>query len=331
VLRGLLACGLQRQSLFCVSVLRLFTLLFSVVVLLSSSIPAQQQLTEEEKKRLFLKAREEMTTIPFTPPAQPTVAPKPKPRTIPPEPVAPVVKPPTPVPTPAPAPQPPPSATPPPVKTVVPPLRPPEETKAPIVVRETGVAEADEKDEGQPKEEGFWSRVFGSGASYKYLSPSVRRAIDKASVRKGRWRYIVVHNSGTRQGSAKAFEHYHRYVRRMPNGMAYHFVIGNGTSSGNGAIEIGNRWHRQIQGGHVHSDYLNNIALGICFVGDFNNGRPTKVQLEAAEELVGYLRKRVGRVSGQRAAVRPHKAINPPRWPTDCPGDDFPYTWFRNF
>ena len=301
-----------------------------MVVLLSASIPAQQQLTDEEKKRLFLKAREEMTTIPFTPPAQPSVTPKPKPRVIPSEPVPSVVKPPTPAPAPTPATQPSPTSPTPSVK-VVPPLRPPDEPKAPIVVRETGVAEADEKDDESRKEEGFWSRVFGSGASYKYLSPSVRRAIDKASVRKGRWRYIVVHNSGTRQGSAKAFEHYHRYVRRMPNGMAYHFVIGNGTSSGNGAIEIGNRWHRQIQGGHVHSDYLNNIALGICFVGDFNNGRPTKVQLEAAEELVSYLRKRVGRVSGQKAAVRPHKAINPPRWPTDCPGDDFPYTWFRSF
>jgi hypothetical protein len=76
---------------------------------------------------------------------------------------------------------------------------------------------------------------------------------------------------------------------------------------------------------------LNNIALGICFVGDFNNGQPTKVQLAAAEELINYLRGRVGRVGGQKASVRPHKAINPPRWPTDCPGDDFPYTWFRRF
>jgi hypothetical protein len=53
-------------------------------------------------------------------------------------------------------------------------------------------------------------------------------------------------------------------------------VIGNGTSSGDGEIEIGNRWRRQINGGHVHSDFLNNIALGICFVGDFNRDTPTK-------------------------------------------------------
>jgi hypothetical protein len=29
--------------------------------------------------------------------------------------------------------------------------------------------------------------------------------------------------------------------------------------------------------------------------------------------------------------VKPHREINPPRWRTDCPGDDFPYSWFRRF
>lgn len=108
--------------------------------------------------------------------------------------------------------------------------------------------------------------------------------------------------------------------------MAYHFVVGNGTSSGNGEIEIGDRWRRQINGGHVHSDYLNNIGLGICLVGDFNRDRPTKAQMEATEELVKYLRQRCG-----KADVRPHREMNPPRWATDCPGDAFPYGWFRRF
>ena len=302
--------------------LRPFALLPLVVLALTLVVPAQQQqISEEEKKRLFLKAREEMTTLPYTPPSDSTTAPKPKPRVS--TGTGPNAKPPT-----TEAPKPTLSTSTPPV---VPPLRPPE-PQAPIVVRESAVAAPDEKEDmPQEEDEGLLSRLFGGKARYKYLSPSVKRAIDRASIRKGRWRYIVVHNSGTRQGNAKAFEHYHRYVRKMPNGMAYHFVIGNGTSSPDGSIEIGNRWHRQLQGGHVHSDYLNNIALGICFVGDFNNGQPTKTQLAAAEELISYLRGRVGRVGGQKAAVRPHRAINPPRWPTDCPGDDFPFAWFRRF
>jgi hypothetical protein len=150
-------------------------------------------------------------------------------------------------------------------------------------------------------------------------------------VARGRWQYIVVHNSGTRQGNAAAFDYYHRHFRRMQNGLAYHFVVGNGTSTGNGQVEIGDRWRRQINGGHVHSDYLNNIALGICLVGDFNRDQPTRAQLDCCEELIRYLRQRCGKVGDHWPIVKPHRDINPPRWPTDCPGDVFPYSWFRRF
>ena len=146
-----------------------------------------------------------------------------------------------------------------------------------------------------------------------------------------RWRFIIVHNSGTRQGNARIFDYYHHNVRRMRNGLAYHFVIGNGTSSGNGEIEVGDRWRRQINGGHVHSDYLNNISLGICLVGDFNRDQPTRAQLDSCEELIRYLRDRCGKVERHEIPVRPHREMNPPRWPTDCPGDDFPYRWFGQF
>jgi N-acetylmuramoyl-L-alanine amidase-like protein len=190
---------------------------------------------------------------------------------------------------------------------------------------------------GYEKPKGFWARLFGggqsrsSGAGYRYLTSSVRAQIDRAPVARGRWQFIVVHNSGTRQGNAAAFDYYHRHFRRMQNGLAYHFVIGNGTSTGNGQIEVGDRWRRQINGGHVHSDYLNNIALGICLVGDFNRDQPTRAQLDCCEELIRYLRQRCGKVGDHYPIVKPHRDINPPRWPTDCPGDVFPYSWFRRF
>jgi N-acetylmuramoyl-L-alanine amidase len=190
---------------------------------------------------------------------------------------------------------------------------------------------------GYEKPRGFWERLFGgggrssSGAGYRYLTSSVRAQIDRAPVARGRWQFIVVHNSGTRQGNAAAFDYYHRHFRRMQNGLAYHFVIGNGTSTGNGQIEVGDRWRRQINGGHVHSDYLNNIALGICLVGDFNRDQPRREQLESCEELIRYLRQRCGKVGDHYPIVKPHREMNPPRWPTDCPGDVFPYSWFRRF
>ena len=193
---------------------------------------------------------------------------------------------------------------------------------------------------GYQKPRGFFSRLFGSdtgrsrtGAGFRYLTASVRAEIDRAPAdrRNPRWQMIVVHNSGTRQGNARAFDYYHRHVRHMQNGLAYHFVIGNGTSTGNGQIEVGDRWRRQINGGHVHSDYLNNIALGICLVGDFNRDQPTRAQLECCEELIRYLRQRCGKIGNHFPVVKPHREANPPRWGTDCPGDVFPYSWFRRF
>lgn len=313
--------------------------------------------SEEEKRKQFLKAREEMRTVPMTPAPESSPRPKPKPvqpaATPPPPPSAtpkpmaepestpkpkpestPAPKPkaepePMPKPTPRPKPKPEPEATP---KPKPPPVTPPPVTprpvvtpppkssvKAPVVIEKTGFE--DQKIIPAP--------AAGWFEKWKYLSKSVRSEIDRAPVLARRWRYIVIHNSGTRQGNAKAFEYYHLRVRKMPNGLAYHFVVGNGSSSGDGEIEIGNRWKRQINGGHVHSDYLNNIALGICLVGDFNRDTPTKRQLEATEELVRYLRTRVGKIDRQWAIVKAHREINPPRWPTDCPGDKFPYRWLH--
>lgn len=199
-----------------------------------------------------------------------------------------------------------------------------------VVIEKSGVVEEEPAPTPEPKEPTHWWWPFGHASHYKYLTQSVRDVIDQAPVARNRWRYIVVHNSGTRQGNAKAFDYYHLHVRKMPNGLAYHFVIGNGTSSGNGKVEIGSRWTRQINGGHVHSDYLNNIALGICLVGDYNRDRPTPEQLEALDELIHYLRHRVGKIDHQPAIVKPHRDINPPQWPTDCPGDRFPYEWLHS-
>jgi len=310
-------------------------------VLLAGSF-IRAELTEEEKKQLFLKARERMRTV-ATPSPSPSASPrhKPKPAKHPPA----KKKKPTPTPeekptrTPRAAPaerpstsqSPPqetparrlaPNETPPPRPAATSPPPGPAQSPAQVVVQKSGYQ----------KPRGFSILPFNLfGSRYKYLTRSVREEIDRASVLRERWHFIIVHNSGTRQGNARIFDYYHRNVRRMRNGLAYHFVIGNGTSSGNGEIEVGDRWRRQINGGHVHSDYLNNISLGICLVGDFNRDQPTRAQLDSCEELIHYLRARCGKVDRHEIPVRPHREMNPPRWPTDCPGDEFPYRWFGQF
>ena len=203
--------------------------------------------------------------------------------------------------------------------------------QAQVVIEKSGIEEDQgfEPPPSPPPRRGFWP--WSRQVSYRYLTSSAIDAIRRAPVKRRRWQFIVVHNSGTRQGNARVFDYYHKHVRRMQNGLAYHFVIGNGTSTGNGQVEVGDRWRRQINGGHVHSDYLNNISLGICLVGDFNRDQPTRAQLDACEELIRYLRDRCGKTERGTIPVKPHREINPPRWPTDCPGDDFPYSWFRRF
>lgn len=302
-------------------------LLFLVLLLgLTSGQLTRGQISEETRKKreLFLKAREQMKILP----PEPTPTPTPRPKTTPrpsPQPTSTPEEEETPSPTPRATaketPEPtstPKKSTPTPKPTPAPKPTPEDTPSAPITIQKSG----GQKKEDLAPQPGGW---FGS--RYKYLSKANRKAIDKAPVPKGRWKYIVVHNSGTRQGNARIFDHYHRRTRHMPNGLAYHFVIGNGRSSGDGEIEIGSRWTRQINGGHVASDYLNYIALGICLVGDLNRDKPTKKQLEALDELVRYLRARCGKVERRYAIVRGHKEINPK--PTDCPGDRFPLTWLH--
>lgn len=341
-----------------------FLVLGAVVVALlfaqAAGPPARAQVSPEEqrKREMFLRARESIQPAPAPKPSATPVRPQPRPRpsappverpsdTVtlpPPRPAAtpePRVTPrptPRPKPTPHPKPTPRPRSTPPPKEEVItlPPPRPaatpaprpakPEAPSAPIVIEKSG----QDEDQGlvpppKPERRGWFG--LGRGPRYKYLTAGVRAAIDRAPVKRGRWQYIVVHNSGTRQGNARIFNNYHKNVRKMQNGLAYHFVIGNGTSSGNGEIEIGSRWTRQINGGHVASDYLNNIAIGICFVGDFNRDQPTQAQLEALEELVRYVRNRVGKSKGRVVVVKAHREINPK--PTDCPGNRFPYAWMH--
>jgi len=325
--------------------------LVSLMIFLSlgSTSGVSQQSDEEKRLReLFLKNRQQMEIVPSptpTPRATPDPAPSPvkqsfapsspEPtthKTAQPSPTSKVVErdqPETPT---APSPVKTPSATttPPPRETPIPSPKKKHhwfffgnrDDSESIVVQKSGTE--DEKDlVPAPTGEG--------GVRWQYLTPAVRKAIDDARIARNRWKYIIVHNSGTRQGNARIFDYYHRRIRKMPNGLAYHFVIGNGTSSGNGQIEIGNRWDRQINGGHVHSDYLNNISLGICLVGDFNRDQPTRAQLDSCEELIRYLRARCGKVDRHEIPVRPHREMNPPRWPTDCPGDEFPYRWFGQF
>lgn len=150
------------------------------------------------------------------------------------------------------------------------------------------------------------------------LSAAVQRAIDRAPVRSGRWKYIVIHHSATSVGSAKSMDAYHRRQRHMENGLAYHFVIGNGRGMKDGEVAVGNRWTRQLNGGHLSRESLNEVSIGICLVGNFNNTTPTRKQIDSLEALLEALMKRCHLST---KAIETHKQIQPKH--TECPGRRF--------
>lgn len=151
-----------------------------------------------------------------------------------------------------------------------------------------------------------------------FIRPA-KNQIDAPKNRLRPWVYIVVHHSGTSAGNAAIFDYYHTHTSGMENGLAYHFVIGNGSDSGDGQIEVGPRWTAQKQGGHLASESLNEIAIGICLVGDFSRNRLGPRQTASLIELVRYLRQLMPE---KKLKFRLHREINTK--PTECPGGLFP-------
>ena len=75
-------------------------------------------------------------------------------------------------------------------------------------------------------------------------------------------------------------------------GCGYHFVIGNGTGSPDGKIEVARRWSNQKNGVHCRNGKnpdVNEYGIGICLVGDLDDSPPTPRQVAAARALVAYL------------------------------------------
>ena len=118
-------------------------------------------------------------------------------------------------------------------------------------------------------------------------------------------------NPAVDTGTVKGMDRYHREVRHMENGLAYHFVIGNGSGMGDGDIGIGSRWTKQLDGGHLTSERQNQVSLGICLVGlgpVFIGHRLVDARVEARESPQSKRRRLDGdrghcQLEGQRAAI----------------------------
>ena len=157
------------------------------------------------------------------------------------------------------------------------------------------------------------------------FASTISQSIATAPVKSGRWRYIVIHHSAVNEGTLQGLDRYHREERHMENGLAYHFLIGNGHGMGDGVIGVGNRWKKQLDGGHLHSAAQNQMAIGICLIGNFDQAKPTEKQLQSLEALTRTLMKHC---QLSASAVKTHQQINVVS--TRCPGKHFPARNFLN-
>ncbi len=127
------------------------------------------------------------------------------------------------------------------------------------------------------------------------------------------WKWIVIHHSATTTGGAAAFDKMHR--AKGWDELGYDFVIGNGSDTGNGQVEVGPRWAKQKIGAHAKSsdNRFNEFGIGICLVGNFDVERPTAQQMAALDHLVAYLM--------LTYHIRPDQIIgHNDTKQTDCPG-----------
>jgi len=165
---------------------------------------------------------------------------------------------------------------------------------------------------------GIGQKLFIPGArfslpieSYKPISREAVKKLVGPKYRTSHWRYITLHHSATLEGNAVCFDRNHR--DRRIGGLFYHFVIGNGTLSGDGEIEVGWRWRKQ-------EEVNRPVDIQVCLVGNFNKKMVSSAQFEALVKLISVLREQY---NVPIRNIRKHKDIEGKI--TECPGTNFPF------
>ena len=135
------------------------------------------------------------------------------------------------------------------------------------------------------------------------------------------WQAIVIHDSGTLQGSSQTINAVHEKLGW--GGLGYHFVINNGSLEPDGLIELGFRWQRQFNGAYFEgqgADWFHQNAIGICLIGDGDRERFSETQLRETLWLVQQLQQRFN---------IPREQIYIQVGTTPTAAQRFPHAWFR--
>jgi hypothetical protein len=149
------------------------------------------------------------------------------------------------------------------------------------------------------------------------------------AIRGNGWRWIIIHHSATPTGGAVSFDRIHK--AKGWDELGYHFVVGNGTETKDGQVEVGPRWRKQKWGAHAKTpdNKYNDYGIGICLVGNFDVTRPTQKQIQSVAKLVAFLQRTYNvppsRVFGHGMVHTFDKGGTS----TDCPGRNMPIAQIR--
>jgi len=159
-----------------------------------------------------------------------------------------------------------------------------------------------------------WLKNEGIGFHRSFLTEKLARRLAEPLKNPGTKRIsvlrLVVHHSATDTGNAACFRVLHRGVNRW-NDIGYHFVIGNGSYSGDGVVEKG----RAVPYQGAHAKGANEDSLGVCLVGNFNRCEPSELQMVSLGKLLDSLLKKYSLPPGRITLHRLVKGSS-----TECPG-----------
>lgn len=159
-------------------------------------------------------------------------------------------------------------------------------------------------------------QVYGRGTPLTPLTWEELAPPPEAAMRP--WTHLVIHHSDSRKDSVASIDRWHR--QKGWDGIGYHLVIGNGVNMSLGIVEPTFRWRNQREGAHAGGGEqgrpYNQLGIGICLIGKFNEEAPDPVQEARLAELCALLIRHVPTLSAAR--IIGHRDV--PGKGTDCPG-----------
>lgn len=153
--------------------------------------------------------------------------------------------------------------------------------------------------------------TFGRAKKHpmEFLDGSLQTNILRNSLQ---WEKIVIHSLGEKEVSLSNLERHHKKILGFQEGVAWHFLIGDGSALENGEIYPTNRWEKQLLG-KAFRQHSEEGALHICLLGK-EDTPASKEQLKALDELLTMLLNR-----HSSAEIYAHSALEPT--PRPCPGE----------